>query len=182
MTIRDIERDKYERVWAVPAYSDFSPGERMVDAFASVVKPKRFKSVIDFGAGGGAAAKGLRELGLTVHGVDHVDHGREHYDGFTKSCLWDMPAMQRAMYGYCVDVMEHIPIEYTMLTIRQILDRCDSAFFQICTKPDSFGKEIGEPLHLTVAPYQWWLHRLEDLGEVHDARDLMWCGMYHVGG
>ena len=44
-----------------------------------------------------------------------------------------------------------------------------------------FGKEIGEPLHVTVMPFTWWRDRLGEVGEVLDARDLMHGGVFHVG-
>lgn len=182
------EREKYERVWAIPEYSKFSPGERSVGIFADMVSPIAgpedglpVGTVIDFGCGAGAAADGLRALGLRVIGVDHVDIGAGKYPGnFFQANLWAMPPTPPAHYGYCVDVMEHIPIEFTGLVLSEIIKRTDESFFRISTRPDHFGSEIGESLHLTVKPFMWWLNRLQEFGEVRDARDFMHCGVYHV--
>jgi len=84
-------------------------------------------------------------------------------------------------YAYCCDVMEHIPTEYVMLTLQNIMNTCrEGAFFYICLVPDGFGKIIGAPLHLTVKPFIWWRDKLAELGEVVDARDLLTNGMYYV--
>ena len=38
-SLREIERDKYRRVWRIPSYGRFSPGQRMVPHFLDIVKP-----------------------------------------------------------------------------------------------------------------------------------------------
>jgi hypothetical protein len=84
-------------------------------------------------------------------------------------------------YAYCCDVMEHIPTEYVMATLQNIMATCtEGAFFYICLVPDGFGALIGKPLHLTVRPFMWWRDKLAELGEVVDARDLIMNGMYYV--
>ena len=78
-------------------------------------------------------------------------------------------------YGFCCDVMEHIPTEYTMLVIDRIMSSCRTAWFQIALVPDQFGVTIGQTLHLSVQPFTWWLDHLRGgIGRVTDARDL--CG------
>jgi hypothetical protein len=37
-------------------------------------------------------------------------------------------------------------------------------FFQISTVEDSFGAVIGQPLHLSVHPHQWWLNLFLSMG------------------
>jgi hypothetical protein len=61
-----------------------------------------------------------------------------------------------------------------------ILSSCRTAWLQVALRPDEFGKMIGEPLHLTVRPYDWWLVRLASVGKVVDARDLCGDGLYVV--
>jgi len=186
MNLADAERTKYERVWKIPSYGKFSPGERLVEGFLSIVRPGPTQWITDFGTGSGKAARKLQKMGYKVRTVDHTRDGiteaRWKYlkDDFTEACLWKMPTVPYSRYGYCTDVMEHIPIEASMATIKEIMSRCDECFFQISTLPDHFGKEIGEPLHVTVMPFVWWRDRLADITTVLDARDLMNCGVYHV--
>jgi 2-polyprenyl-3-methyl-5-hydroxy-6-metoxy-1,4-benzoquinol methylase len=186
MQLAEAERAKYERVWQIPSYGNFSPGERLVDAFLEIVEPDRRAWITDFGTGSGKAARKLQKLGYKVRTVDHTKDGispaRWRYlkGEFQQACLWNMPRVVYSKYGYCVDVMEHIPVEATMLTIHEIMAHCHECFFQICTLPDHFGESIGEPLHLTVMPFTWWRDRLAELTTVLDARDLMHAGLFHV--
>jgi hypothetical protein len=77
-------------------------------------------------------------------------------------------------------VLEHIPPEFTMLSISKIIDSCEVSWLQICNQPDQFGAVIGKPLHLTVQPFAWWLERIRTLGVVVDARDLCGTSLYVV--
>ncbi len=49
-SLREIERDKYRRVWRIPSYGRFSPGERMVPHFLDIVKPGPDDVIIDASA------------------------------------------------------------------------------------------------------------------------------------
>ena len=49
--------------------------------------------------------------------------------------------------------------------LRNILASAENVYFQISTQPDDFGPQmLGEPLHLTVKPIQWWMARLTEIG------------------
>ena len=85
-----------------------------------------------------------------------------------------------AAYGYCCDVMEHIPTEFTMLVVRNLLDVCRTVWFQIAFAHDAFGAFVGEPLHLTVQTYQWWHDRIGSVGQIIEARDLCGTGLFVV--
>jgi 2-polyprenyl-3-methyl-5-hydroxy-6-metoxy-1,4-benzoquinol methylase len=190
--LRAIEREKYRRVWRIPSYGRFSPGERMIPHFLDIVRPGAGDVIVDFGTGSGKAARALQKRGFEVLAVDHTRDGisparwRHLKHRFVEACLWRLDEAvlpipgNRVVHGYCTDVMEHIPVEATLLTLKQIMERCDDCFFQICTLPDAFGKSIGEPLHVTVMPFTWWRDRLGEVGEVIDARDLMHGGVFHV--
>lgn len=186
MSLAAAERAKYERVWQIPSYGNFSPGERLVDHFLDIVRPDKRAWITDFGAGSGKAARKLQKRGYRVRTVDHTRDGisrarwRHLRDEYWEACLWKMRGVPWSRYGYCTDVMEHIPVEMTMLTIAEIMRRCDECFFQISTLPDEFGKEIGERLHVTVMPFTWWRDRVSDITNIVDARDLMHASIFHV--
>jgi 2-polyprenyl-3-methyl-5-hydroxy-6-metoxy-1,4-benzoquinol methylase len=96
-------------------------------------------------------------------------HSPEHFTGE----LFD--------WAYCCDVMEHIPTEFTMLCVQNILNIVQyGVFFSISLVPDQFGYFAGEPLHKTVQPFTWWRDNLAELGNVTDARDLGHVGTYLV--
>lgn len=192
------ERAKYAEIWALEDYGRYSPGLENVDRFMTVVKPPVADSIgvrpylLDIGCGQGVAGLEFARRGLSVWYLDitaaglkpEVDRTR-----FIETPLWAQwpdpvawfPGMPvRWDYGFCCDVMEHIPPEYTMAVIDRILSRCGTTYFQICNLPDEFGKRIGEPLHLTVQPFKWWLIRLATLGAVIDARDLCGASLFVV--
>lgn len=172
------ERDKYTEIWSYEEYrASGSPGLGNVERFMSVLNPKQDSSIIDIGCGAGKSGleferRGMRSwwMDITQAALDQaVDRAR-----FIQAPLWAPAWGSRWDYGFCCDVLEHIPTEYAMLACDRIIEHCDTAWLHICNLPDEFGKLIGEPLHLTVKPYSWWLLRLATLGEVIDARDL--CG------
>jgi len=178
------ERDKYTEIWSLPSYRDYSPGRENVDRFLSVMKPDRGQSLIDIGCGTGEAGLALEKHGLRVHWLDITNAaldpeisranfiGKPIWSDWCRGAGWE--------YGFCCDVLEHMPTEYAMLAVDRIIANCDTAWLQICFVPDEFGKAIGEPLHLTVRPFSWWLVRMATLGTVIDARDLGKDGLFVV--
>lgn len=182
--VREKEADKYRRMWAVDAYRNFSPGEQALGAFLGYVGSVKGKRVIDFGCGTGRAALSLQGEGAAVVGVDLV---REALDPvavegltFHELCLWDLPPDLTCDWGYCTDVMEHIPTDKVADTLQAIRGACgEGCFFQIATFKDGFGRRIGETLHETIAPRAWWGEMLgqfwgsvEVAGTERDARFL----------
>ena len=178
-TLGAAEFEKYERMWSVPEYSDYSPGETLVDTFMEMTGAQKGDSVIDLGCGTGRATSALQEKGLRATGFDITPKGLQETIHFRQGCLWRKIGGQYD-HGYCCDVMEHIPIEFTMLVLHQISLVTPNLFLQICNIPDGFGRAIGEPLHLSVMPFQWWKAHLESFGEVLDARDLLTSSVFHV--
>jgi hypothetical protein len=69
-----------------------------------------------------------------------------------------------AEYGLCADVMEHIPEDKVEDVLRNVLFAAKNVFFGIHTGPDDHGRAIGEQLHVTQHPGEWWVERLKGLG------------------
>lgn len=185
MNIIETERAKYKEIWTdVPDYRNHSPGMENVQRFMDIIKPERTSTLIDIGCGTGEAGLEFVEQGLIVSWLDITDAGlskeiSSHH--FIESALWmNWNNRLKFGYGFCCDVMEHIPTEYTMLVINRILSACRTTWFQISLQPDQFGDAIGQPLHLTVKPFGWWLERLRMAGRVVDARDLCGQALYVV--
>ncbi len=176
------ERSKYEKAWSLPDYSNNSPGEVYAEMFEDMASPQPGESLVDLGCGAGAGGKALTERwGLNVTYLDFVK-----VDGvpepFIEQALW-VPLPKRNpkwKYGYCCDVMEHIPPEYSMLVVRNIMDACETAFFSIDFTKDNYGKFVGEPLHINIMPYTWWRDKLSEMGELVEARDLLGEGVFLV--
>ncbi len=121
----------------------------------------------------------LAACGFDVTLTDFVDAVDVEGLPFVQAPLWDRVS-DTYDFGFCCDVMEHIPPEFTMLVVARLLESCKRVFFTICTEPDEFGVRIGEPLHLTVQPFVWWRDRLRDLGTVIEARDCMTTAVFLV--
>lgn len=156
------EKAKYKRMWSFDAYRVMSPAEQIVD-FIDQHAPHRNCIVIDFGCGTGRAMVELTKRGFHVIGVDFADNCRDEAAKELPFLEWDLslPCPLRAPYGYCCDVMEHIPPEQIDAVLRTLRDSAETVLFRIEYEPDRMGKLIGAKLHLTVQPEAWWLAKLK---------------------
>lgn len=185
MSTADIEEAKYKKAWANDGYRGYAPGEHAIEIYVRECKPKR-TSVIDFGTGTGRGALALYNLGFDVTMIDIADNCLD--DGVADRIgnnllianLWDKLDLPNADEGYCTDVMEHIPTEYVDAVIENIMGLCGRAFFQICLHDDHFGEVIGEHLHLTVKPYEWWTEKLSEHGEIMLSGDMGSDAWYYL--
>ncbi len=181
-TMAELERTKYEKMWKTKEYKTVSPGAGFVDLFGELAHPQENEGLIELGCGTGRAGRALaKKYRLNVVFLDFVQVDKRNKP-FIKQVLWDPipPRVPPWPYGYCCDVMEHIPVEYVMLVLERIRVACTHVFFSIANAPDVCGRAIGEPLHLTVMPYSWWLSKLQEIGEVLDARDLQNESIFYV--
>jgi hypothetical protein len=184
------ERQKYIELWeGIPEYRDVSPGSDYVDRFVRLIQPQAGASLIDIGCGTGVAGLKFRdEHRLEVAWLDLTDAGLDEQvprDRFIEAPLWSAWAEQRRswrpwQYGFCVDVLEHIPTEYVMLCVHRIVAACDLALIVVRLEADQFGQLVGGKLHHTIQPYKWWRDRIATVGELRDARDLIGSGLYVV--
>lgn len=158
---------KYGRLWEMPDYRLVAPGEQLAPLFVKIANPKPGQTVIDFGCGTGRGALALkRSADLKVIMVDFVRnclddtvHKELNSDLQFHKLDLQQPLPFIARYGYCTDVMEHIPPDKVDVTLDHVLKAAQNVFFSIATDKDVCGKLIDEELHLTVQPYQWWLKK-----------------------
>lgn len=190
MDVAAAERSKYEQVWRRAAYRRGSPGEFWAWQFIKLARPARGESIVDFGCGPGRAALMFERFGLDVRLLVDIaancldrDVAAELGARLLVAPLWDLPpGTPAADWGFCVDVMEHIPPERVDDTLAAILAASRRCFFHICLRADHFGpKLLGEPLHLTVRPFAWWRSTLARHGIIADGRDLIDNALFIVG-
>ena len=163
---------KYGKLWEREEYRAVAPGEVFASVFLNRAKPSRGARIIDFGCGTGRGSVVLAGLGgLKVTMVDFVRNCldpivKEAVDKinpdftFVKADL-EKPIPVTAEYGFCTDVMEHIPPEKVDLVIDNILKAAQNVWFSIALFDDVCGGMIGEQLHLSVHPFEWWLDCLK---------------------
>lgn len=186
------EAQKYGKMWALEEYRRVAPGEDLAGLFLEVVKPKPGADVIDFGCGTGRGGAALLERGgLRVTLVDFVRNcldqkvvelieARPADIRFVKHDL-EEPLQMGVEYGYCTDVMEHVPEVRVPVVLLTILGAARHVFFSISTEGDRCGELIGETLHLTVQKYGWWLKQFNALDcVVHWSQSLDGAVLFYV--
>lgn len=157
----------------VPGYSP-GPGVSHVSSAAGYIGQPT--SIIDFGCGTGDAAQAFISLGHDVFAVDISRNGLRYDfgDRFIKSSLHELSdAVPGAEWGFCCDVMEHLPTEWVPVALGKMAGKVINCYFSISGVPDSWGPRIGETLHLTIKPAAWWLAvigvHFRDVRLLHDS-------------
>ena len=161
---------KYRKLWKRPEYRQISPGEQGVPLMLEHMPLTAQSHLIDFGCGTGRAAQLIhRTVGCQVTMLDFVSHCldeavqtymAQHPRTLTfRQVDLEQPIREAAAFGLCTDVMEHIPPDRVGIVLDNILRAANHVWFQISTEPDHLGALIGETLHLTVQPHDWWLEQ-----------------------
>lgn len=177
------EAEKYRLMWSHEQYRRVAPGEGAAMHFLGTAKPRFGSTIIDFGAGTGRGALMLAMLGrMKVKMVDFADNclddevrqaltTQSHALSFQVADLSQTIPLTEE-YGYCTDVMEHIPPEQVDQVLQNILASAQHVYFQISCTDDSCGVLIGHPLHLSVHEPNWWLAKFMALKcQVHFWKD-----------
>lgn len=147
-TLRDQvevrEMEKWSGLWRTRDYrAKECPAGHQVRAAIESLGIKETDSVIDFGCGRGAAIQAFVEEGFgSVVGLDIAsnaldEHLAAHHP-LIRACLWNLPGCLYADYGYCSDVMEHIPKEKAKLVLQQIKSATQIGCFFQMTDKDAF--------------------------------------------
>lgn len=174
MITPEQEQNKYHRMWTeVPSYRSNSPGEKLVEKFFSIADWKPGDTLIDLGCGPGRASIALADRGFKVTMLDITDDCLDKSVRvtagsvgipFIEQNLWDVYLSVHGRFDwlYCCDVLEHIPPEHVDATLNNLQAMTGKGgFLQIALWDDSYGNKIGETLHLTVKPVEWWREKIE---------------------
>jgi hypothetical protein len=159
----EAEADKYSLMWEFDSYRNESPAETIIDHIAAFLPPS--SKVLDLGCGTGRAALALTKRGHDVFCVDFASNARDKEAEALPFLEWDLstPLPIRAPYGYCCDVMEHIPPDQVDGVLANIAEAVEHVLFRIEFNLDSFGPAtLGRHLHLSVHGSEWWTDKLKD--------------------
>ena len=161
------ERRKYEQMWEFPQYRNNFNNRRTAARFITLVDMPAGSSVIDVGCGPGYASRYFHERGMKVYAADIASNALAPenvpiVEEFFLGPAWDIPSHIKVDFGFCTDVMEHIPTEKVSDTLAA-LKNCTRrhVFFDISLRKDGMGKLIGDVLHLTVRSQEWWESELQ---------------------
>jgi hypothetical protein len=163
------EAEKYRQVWDEPAYRAHSPGEEHAAEFVEMCEIRPWHRVLDLGCGTGRGGDRIRHLSqATVVFVDFAENCLDpqvRVDRFVCADLsHPIPAVGDYDYGFCSDVLEHLPPAQVDAVIRNCLKAAPTCYFAISTVPDEMGQLITQRLHLSVHPLGWWKDTFRRLG------------------
>jgi len=166
------EQEKYQLMWQFDTYRADSPGEDLVELILPLLKPDAL--ILDFGCGTGRASVELAKRGHEVFLIDFADNCRDEEAMSLPFIEWDLceKIPSTAAYGICCDVMEHVRPDDVLKVLDNIMHSAEKVFFSIGTTPDSCGVLIGQELHLTVRPHEWWHQALSTFGTIQFEQDV----------
>lgn len=164
MNYVESERAKYTKIFQFPGYGGKGHGAPIAP---HLVKRAAGRGVLaDFGCGRGGSFQPYIDAGFVIQPVDHVDvldkPWRKHpkVRPMVVANLW-ADTLPEVDYAICTDVMEHIPEPHVAATVANLaLAVKHGCLWTVCHVADSWGKRIGEPLHMTVKPEPWWTAEL----------------------
>jgi hypothetical protein len=162
VNLTEKERDRYTRAWNYAPYSNVSPGLNQLPSALKWMNPEPGATITDWGSGSGKASDALAAKGFQVRMVDIASNAYKGKLPVTICCLWEMGEdIGPTDYGYCTDVMEHIPTEKVDDVFEAIAKRTlKKCYFQIALFEDRCFRDAG-PLHLSVFPDHWWVNKIE---------------------
>jgi 2-polyprenyl-3-methyl-5-hydroxy-6-metoxy-1,4-benzoquinol methylase len=163
MTIEETERAKYKRVWQEDTYRQVCHSKVLWDEHRDCF-PVDFGSALDIGCGLGLMISQWRADGKIAYGIDIADNcldDRNNSVFVSFRPLWVMKDWALPFdVGVCADVMEHIPRDKVVRSLRRIAACCKHVVFKIDHASNSF---IGETLHLTIEPVEWWIAQMNSI-------------------
>lgn len=170
-TLKEQEIDKYKRVKAknLELWGRAHKENLGLDLFRAHEKAYAllsYTTFIDIGCGDSRLMQYIADKAEpwpVVYGLDLVPG--DNTENILQGCLWEeWPAKLWPIFdlGICCDVLEHIPTEKVDDVLEQMFLNCNNLLISIALRIDVQGDLIGERLHLTVKPKEWWYRKLID--------------------
>lgn len=175
--LQKAERAKYQTIWRLQDYRRVSPGELVAEWAMLRMRMQGHDTMIDWGCGTGRASRKFFDHGMPTLMIDIADNCLDpvitqivnQEDSalyFMEACVWDIDALKEvgADFGFCCDLLEHLPPEHVATVLKNIADCTNAyAYLQPCHKPDTMGAWVpGLELHLTVRDRAWWTTQIKN--------------------
>lgn len=159
MSLVEQERAKYLKVWAHPDYRVACHSLRLWEERPDLFKG-HIESALDIGCGLGRLIPVLVSGAVDAWGVDFAvpecldpEVARLYGHRFSNQVLWEMEWNRTFDLGICTDVLEHLPEEKVEESLERIAACCRRVIFKVAHNEHVW---LGEQLHMTIRPVDWW--------------------------
>lgn len=120
-------------------------------------------SILDAGCAMGLLVESLRALGKEAYGVDISSYAIGKVNKSVTEYCWQgdiVAPFKHAWYDLivCTDVLEHIDPRYAQTVIDNLAAHTNKVIFS------STPNDTGEPTHINVQPFQYWMDMFELAG------------------
>ncbi len=174
-------REFYQRLYDSGGYTPNNGEDGWKSIFEHVEKNiiPPFKTALDVGCGLGKGLAFARAQGIDAYGVDISDNRKIWEENGVADYCQQAPAHKipyadnRFDLVFCGDVLEHIPEEYLMPTLREMYRVGSNAFiFVIAVKLEVVPPHEAVYTHLSVKPSGKWVEMMTEIGyHVYSAKD-----------
>ena len=145
--------------------------ERTIREASSIINNIQFNTVLDFGCAKGFMVYAMRLLGKEAHGVDVSQYAVENCHPKVQKYLSIIDNSEDIKGGWDLiiakDVLEHIPKEEVLDTLKSLRNRCKTIFIAV---PLGDGQRYRireyemDITHVTKEPEEWWLTTIVQAG------------------
>ena len=145
--------------------------ERTIREASSIINNIQFNTVLDFCCAKGFMVYAMRLLGKEAHGVDVSQYAVENCHPKVQKYLSIIDNSEDIKGGWDLiiakDVLEHIPKEEVLDTLKSLRNRCKTIFIAV---PLGDGQRYRireyemDITHVTKEPEEWWLTTIVQAG------------------
>ena len=143
---------------------------RSYEEASTILKHFGDGSILDYGCAKGFLVHSLRQLGMEAYGYDISEYAiKNSHPRARKYLTKKLPEQDEATdYLICKDVMEHVPEERVLETLKEIKEAFVAEAVFVIPLGDDNKFRIREyeidVTHVTKKNEDWWIDRLKEAG------------------